>query len=111
MEGIALFSRTPMRWATGIVAVIALLGGGLCLAIVLKTLIFGDSVPGYPSLMAMITLLSGIQLLTIGLFGEYLGKTYMESKQRPVYLVREIIESTEAPVPGDSSAEQVGENK
>nr|WP_050978359.1 glycosyltransferase family 2 protein [Bordetella petrii] len=111
MEGITSFSTTPLRWATAIGAVIALLGGGFGLAIVLKTLIFGDSVPGYPSLMAMITLLSGIQLLTIGLLGEYLGKTYMESKQRPVYLVREIIESTEAPVPGDSSAEQVGENK
>src|SRR3546814_14127641 len=67
MEGITSFSTTPLRWATAIGAVIALLGGGFGLAIVLKTLIFGDSVPGYPSLMAMIPFLRGIQLLTIGL--------------------------------------------
>ncbi len=75
---------------------IALLGGGFGVAIVLKTLLYGDTVPGYPSLMAMITVLSGIQLLTIGLLGEYLGKTYMESKQRPVYLVREVVEPAAA---------------
>jgi len=111
MEGITSFSTTPLRWATGIGAVIALLGGGFGLSIVLKTLILGDTVPGYPSLMAMITLLSGIQLLTIGLLGEYLGKAYIESKQRPVYLVREIIESTEAPVHADSTSEQLGAHK
>lgn len=96
MEGITSFSTTPLRWATAIGAVIALLGGGFGVAIVLKTLLYGDTVPGYPSLMAMITVLSGIQLLTIGLLGEYLGKTYMESKQRPVYLVREVIEPAAA---------------
>ncbi|WP_454688209.1 glycosyltransferase family 2 protein [Achromobacter aloeverae] len=94
MEGMTSFSTAPLRWATAVGAVVALLGGGFGLAIVIKAFVSGDEAPGYPSLMAMMTLFSGIQLLTIGLLGEYLGKTYIESKQRPIYLVKEIIEST-----------------
>lgn len=93
LEGITSFSTAPLRWATGIGAVVALAGATFGLWIILKTIIFGDDVPGYPSLMAMITLLSGIQLLTIGLLGEYVGKGYLESKQRPVFLVRDVLDS------------------
>ena len=50
----------------------------------------GDPVAGYPSMIAIICLLGGIQLLVIGIMGEYLGKTYMESKKRPQYIVKEI---------------------
>jgi hypothetical protein len=53
----------------------------------------GDPVQGFPSLISMITILGGVQLLSIGLLGEYLGKTYYETKQRPVYLVREVLKS------------------
>lgn len=90
MEGITSFSTAPLRWATGLGAVAALGGAVFGTAIICKTLIFGDDVPGYPSLMAMMTFMGGIQLITIGLLGEYVGKTYMESKQRPVYLVRDV---------------------
>ncbi|MNQ97378.1 hypothetical protein D3C85_1130230 [compost metagenome] len=82
----------------------ALAGATFGFWIILKTLMFGDDVPGYPSLMAMITLLSGIQLLTIGLLGEYVGKGYLESKQRPVFVVRDVLDyatetnSLEAPI-------------
>ncbi|ARP97431.1 glycosyltransferase family 2 protein [Bordetella genomosp. 13] len=92
MEGITSFSIRPLRWATGIGAVVALAGGIFGVVIVLKTLILGHQAPGYPSLMAVITLFSGLQLLTIGLLGEYLGKVYMETKQRPIFLVRDVIE-------------------
>lgn len=92
LEGITSFSTKPLRWATGVGAIVALSGGIFGMVIVLKTLMLGHQAPGYPSLMAMITLFSGLQLLTIGMVGEYLGKVYLESKQRPIYLVREVIE-------------------
>lgn len=69
-------------------------------------MLFGHDVPGYPSLMAMITLLSGIQLLTIGLLGEYAGKAYMESKQRPLYVVRDVIDMNTVGVSDLSSADK-----
>lgn len=99
MEGITSFSTAPLRWATAAGVTAALLGALFGLAIIFKTLIFGDPVEGYPSLMAMITFLSGIQLITIGLLGEYMGKTYMEAKQRPVYLVSEVQHSAAAVLP------------
>lgn len=93
LEGITSFSTAPLRWATGVGAVVALTGGTFGLWIILKTIVFGHDVPGYPSLTAMITLLSGIQLLTIGLLGEYVGKGYMETtKQRPIFIVRDVLE-------------------
>lgn len=99
MEGITSFSTAPLRWATAAGVTAALLGALFGLAIIFKTLIFGDPVEGYPSLMAVITFLSGIQLITIGLLGEYMGKTYMEAKQRPVYLVSEVQHSAAAVLP------------
>lgn len=99
LEGITSFSIAPLRWATVAGVTAALLGALFGIVIIFKTLIHGDDVQGYPSLMAMITFLSGIQLITIGLLGEYMGKTYMESKQRPVYLVRDVQHSAVATLP------------
>ena len=104
MEGITSFSTAPLRWATGLGAVAALGGAVFGAAIIFKTLMFGDDVAGYPSLMAMMTFMGGVQLITIGLLGEYVGKTYMESKQRPVYLVRDVQHSG----PADSAASSHG---
>ena len=74
----------------------SVLGVVLCLAaavailvIVVKTLLFGDPVGGWPSMMCAILFLGGVQLLSIGILGQYLAKTYLETKKRPVYLVRE----------------------
>ncbi|GHC92929.1 glycosyl transferase family 2 [Pseudorhodoferax aquiterrae] len=91
MEGITSFSVAPLRWATGIGAVAALGGAGFGAVIIGKTVMFGSDVAGYPSLIAMVTFLSGVQLITVGLLGEYVGKTYMEAKQRPLYLVRDVL--------------------
>ncbi len=91
-EGITSFSITPLRWATALGSIAAIAGALFGLGIVIKTLLYGDAVQGYPSLMAVITFLGGIQLVSIGLLGEYVGKTYFEAKQRPMYLIQDVIE-------------------
>jgi len=89
LEGITSFSYAPLQFATyfGLfVAVIAFVYG---IFMLFKTLFYGNPVPGYPSLMVVILFLGGVQLLTIGIIGEYIGRTYNESKRRPLYIVRE----------------------
>ncbi|WP_194865359.1 glycosyltransferase family 2 protein [Alloalcanivorax profundimaris] len=92
LEGITSFSVAPLRWAAAIGAVAALLGGGYGLWIIAKALLLGVMVRGYPSLTALITFLGGLQLLTVGIVGEYVGKVYLETKQRPIYLVRDVVD-------------------
>ncbi|MCV2219778.1 glycosyltransferase family 2 protein [Thauera sp. Sel9] len=89
MEGITSFSTAPLRLATLAGALTALAGGLYGLWIVAKALLFGDPAAGFPSLVALLALLGGMQLLGIGIVGEYVGKTYLEAKQRPLYLVQE----------------------
>lgn len=95
LEGLTSFSVAPLRWATGTGLLAATLGALFGLWIVIKATMLGDATSGYPSLVAIITFLGGIQLLSIGIVGEYVGKTYIEAKQRPVYLTEEIIESSQ----------------
>lgn len=93
-EGITSFSTAPLRWTT-LAGVVASVWGALFgLWIVMKALLLGDPVAGYPSLIAVLTFLGGVQLLTVGLVGEYVGKIYMEVKQRPVYLVQDVTTMT-----------------
>ena len=61
----------------------------MILFIIGKTLIFGDPVSGWPSLVCIIFFLSGVQLFATGIIGEYLAKTYLETKKRPIYIIRE----------------------
>lgn len=91
VEGISSFSIAPLHWASLAGLLAALAGGLFGLWIVAKALLLGEVVQGYPSLIAIITFLGGVQLLTIGILGEYVGKTYLESKGRPTYLIRETI--------------------
>jgi glycosyltransferase involved in cell wall biosynthesis len=94
LEGITGFSMVPLRLAslTGfIISIFAFMFGTY---IILTTLIHGRELPGYASIMAMITFLSGIQLLTIGILGEYIGRIFNETKQRPLYLVDETLDRT-----------------
>lgn len=97
-EGITSFSIAPLRLATLAGATTALLGILFAGWIVIKTLVLGEPTPGYPSLIALITFLGGVQLISIGLLGEYMGKTYFEAKQRPVYLVRDVLQTKSARV-------------
>lgn len=90
-QGITSFSTAPLRLAMVGGLLTALFGILFTLWIVVKALVLGDPVQGYPSLISMITILGGVQLLSVGLLGEYIGKTYYETKQRPVYLVRNVV--------------------
>jgi len=96
LEGLTSFSTSPLRWATGAGLIAATVGALFGAWIVLKATLLGDATSGYPSLVAIITFLGGIQLLSVGIVGEYVGKTYVETKQRPIYLTEEVIESRQA---------------
>ncbi|WP_163938367.1 glycosyltransferase family 2 protein [Paraferrimonas sp. SM1919] len=91
IDGITAFSTKPLRlasWAGSIVALSAFVYG---VWIVLKTMLFGETVAGYPSLMVAILGLGGVQLLAIGILGEYLGRVFVEVKARPNYLIDKTI--------------------
>ena len=89
LEGITGFSTVPLRVATYVGLGSAVLSFGYGLWIVARTLLWGDPVQGWPTLMAVILFLGGVQLVALGVIGEYLGRLYLESKQRPLYLVRD----------------------
>ncbi len=89
MEGITSFSTRPLRIALVLGLLAAGAGGVFGAWEVLKALVLGVSTPGYASMIAMITFLSGVQLLCVGLLGEYVGRIYMETKQRPVFILAE----------------------
>ncbi|OAJ95868.1 glycosyltransferase family 2 protein [Vibrio bivalvicida] len=92
VDGITSFSIRPLRIATLLGCLIA--GGAFIygVMIVVKTLLFGDPVTGYPSMMVVQLALGGIQLLSIGVLGEYIGRIFIETKQRPLYLVQSVTE-------------------
>lgn len=90
IEGIVAFTTAPLRIATIAGIIVSMFGFLYMLFIVIKALVFGDPVAGYPSLICIITLLGGMQLLFLGILGEYLAKTYMETKKRPIYIIKEI---------------------
>ncbi len=90
LDGITSFTWAPLRFAiyAGLLTAAAALSFGAW--IIVKTLMFGDPVAGYPSMMTVILFLGGAQLLAIGIQGEYLGRLFAESKQRPLYLVQSV---------------------
>jgi glycosyltransferase involved in cell wall biosynthesis len=88
LEGITSFSTLPLRVWTYLGLSVAVFALSRAIWLVLRTLLYGVDVPGYASLATAILLLGGIQLIGIGVLGEYIGRIYLESKGRPVYLVR-----------------------
>ena len=89
VEGITSYSTAPLRMATIMGTAISLLAFVYMIVVLLKTIIVGEPVPGYPTLICVILLLGGLQLLSIGIIGEYLSRIFHETKQRPVYIVNE----------------------
>ena len=89
IDGIVAFSTVPLSIASVMGILFCLLALMGIVFIVIRTLMFGDPVGGWPSLICVIALLGGIQLLCLGILGQYLSKTYLETKRRPIYIVRE----------------------
>lgn len=89
IEGIVAFSTMPATLASIIGIVFCVLAFLLTIGIIIRTLIFGDPVSGWPSLVCIISLISGVQLFCLGIVGQYVSKTYLEVKDRPIYIVKE----------------------
>jgi glycosyltransferase involved in cell wall biosynthesis len=96
IDGITSSSTVPLRIWTYVGATIALLSFVYAFIIIAKVLVFGIGVPGYASLMVAILFFGGLQLLSLGILGEYVGRIMIETKQRPLYIVRDTIGLTEA---------------
>ena len=93
IDGIVAFSTTPLVVASFIGLLLCLVSGILMIWIVVKTIIWGDPVAGYPTIVSLLLLTSGIQLLCTGIIGQYLAKNYTETKNRPVYVVKDLLDS------------------
>lgn len=91
IEGITSFSIAPLKISTYAGLLVAALAFIYAMWVIYKTLIFGDPVQGYPSLMVVVLFLGGVQLVGIGLLGEYLGRMFVETKYRPLYLLDEVV--------------------
>ena len=87
MQGITAFSSVPLRFVTWLGLFVATLSGAYGIFMFIRTIIWGNPVAGYPSLLVIMLFLGGIQLLALGLIGEYLGRMFDETKNRPLYLV------------------------
>lgn len=96
IDGITSSSTVPLRIWTYVGAIIALISFLYAFVIIAKVLVFGVAVPGYASLMVAILFFGGLQLLSLGILGEYVGRIMIETKQRPLYIIRDTIGLTEA---------------
>jgi glycosyltransferase involved in cell wall biosynthesis len=106
LEGITSFTVAPLKVATYLglsVAAVALLYAAV---VIWKALMFADPVRGYPSLMAVVLFLGGVQLISVGLLGEYVGRIFNEVKQRPLYLVNRLLSSELQPAATDGAEER-----
>ncbi len=89
LEGITSYTTAPLRWATFIGIIVSFLAFSYMVFVLIKALLYGDPVAGYPTLLTVILFIGGVQLLTIGIIGEYLAKVFVEVKNRPVYIIKE----------------------
>jgi len=99
LEGITSFTVMPLKVATYLGLAVALMAVIYALQVVVKTLLIGNPVAGYPSLMTVVLFLGGVQLMTLGVIGEYLGRVFNETKQRPLYFVERFEPSHHIPSP------------
>ena len=83
------FSTVPLSVASAFGMLFLFIAFIMIVFIIAKTLIFGDPVAGYPSMMCVMFFIGGIQLFSIGVLGQYLSKTYLETKNRPIYIIKE----------------------
>ncbi|MGB3146838.1 MAG: glycosyltransferase family 2 protein [Paracoccaceae bacterium] len=91
LDGVTSFSTLPLRIWTYLGMIVALGAVIYTLKILVETMMFGRDVPGYASLMIVVLILGAVQIISLGMIGEYLGRLYLETKQRPIYLVQEMV--------------------
>jgi len=91
LEGLTSFTIAPLKISTYIGTITALSAFAYGIYMVIKTLLYGNPVPGYPSLIVIVLMLGGVQLIAIGILGEYLGRIFNETKQRPLYFINEYL--------------------
>ena len=89
LDGLLSFSTAPLIFASIMGAAFCLIALIIILVVIIKTLVFGDPTSGWPSMVCLIMMVSGVQLFCIGIVGQYQAKTYMETKKRPLYLINE----------------------
>jgi glycosyltransferase involved in cell wall biosynthesis len=99
VDGLTAFTTLPLRIWSYVGLAVSLLAFAFALIFLVQTLVFGVDVPGYPSLIVSVTFFAGIQLLSLGVLGEYLGRIFIEVKGRPLYLVAEEISAAALPPP------------
>lgn len=87
IDGICAFSTTPLVLAAVLGVLICFIAFIMVIVIIVKTLAFGDPVGGWPSMMCVMLMMGGLQLLALGVIGQYLAKTYLETKRRPIYII------------------------
>lgn len=95
IDGITSFTTAPLRISSVLGFLVSIIAFIFIVVIITKTILFGDNVAGYPSLMAVILFLGGLQLLSLGIIGEYIGRIFIETKKRPLYLVEEYHNETD----------------
>ncbi|MEI6851036.1 MAG: glycosyltransferase family 2 protein [Candidatus Saccharibacteria bacterium] len=89
IDGITSFSTTPLRVSSFLGFVVSIIAFIYLIFVIIKAIVSGDPVAGYPSLMAVVLFLGGVQLLSLGVIGEYVGRIFKESKSRPLYFIEE----------------------
>jgi glycosyltransferase involved in cell wall biosynthesis len=95
LDGITSFTTAPLRGASVIGCLLAFIAAVYMMIIIGKTILYGNNVAGYPSLISVVLFIGGIQLFFMGILGEYLGRIFNESKERPVYLVKDYKQARE----------------
>jgi len=90
LEGVTSFTVAPLKWSVYVGILVSFAAFVFMIYILINTIIYGDPVAGYPTMMTVILFLGGIQLFSMGIIGEYLGKIFNESKNRPVYIAQEM---------------------
>lgn len=95
IEGIVAFSTTPLKVSTFSGSVFSAMAIVYMIFVIIQKLVSGNDVPGYTTIVVLVLFLGGVQLISIGLIGEYLSKMYIQVKNRPVYLIKEYLDTQE----------------
>lgn len=111
LDGLTSFSTLPLRVSTLLGLAISLVAFAYAMVIIAKTLIFGADVPGFPSIMISVMFFAGVQLIVLGIIGEYLGRVYEEVKARPLFLVADEIGLDRERTQGGNPAETLATRK